>query len=62
MDFGFGDGFIIIFFVLSFYLLNVYGLILKDNILYWSIFGFIYVVDKKMGGNVCCLVRNIVSF
>ena len=60
-DLGLGDGSITTLPVPSFYLSNAYGLTLKENTLYWSTSGSIYAADKKTGGNVRRLVRNIAS-
>lgn len=60
-DLGLGDGSITTLPVPSYYLTNAYGLTLKETTLYWSTSGSIYAADKKTGGNVRRLVRNMAS-
>lgn len=56
-----GNGGISTLSVGSHYLIQAYGLTLKENTLYWSKSGSIYSADKKTGGNVRRITGNIMS-
>lgn len=56
-----GNGGIVTLTVTRYYLIQAYGLTLKENTLYWSTSGSIYSADKKTGGNVRRITGNIVT-
>ncbi|KAL9988032.1 hypothetical protein ACROYT_G002429, partial [Oculina patagonica] len=56
-----GNGATVTLSVRRYYLIQAYGLTLKENTLYWSTYGSIYSADKKTGANVHRLTGNVMT-